>query len=127
MRAIADTSAIIGVEAGRIEARDLRQFQLSVSAITVGELEAGVACADAATWQLRARTLLQVLTALPVVAADRRVAGAYGTVAGRLRAADASVGYHDAWIAATAVAEGLPVVTQDRDFLRVDGLEVVLV
>ncbi len=127
MRAIADTSAIIGVEAGRIEARDLRRFELSVSAITVGELEAGVACADASTWQLRARTLLQVLSALPVIAADRQVAGAYGTVVGRLRAADASVGYHDAWIAATAVAEGMPVVTQDRDFLRIDGLDVVLV
>jgi len=71
MRAIADTSAIIGVEAGRIEARDLRRFELSVSAM--------------------------------------------------------SVGYHDAWIAATAVAEGMPVVTQDRDFLRIDGLDVVLV
>ena len=35
MRAIADTSAIIGVEAGRIEARDLRRFELSVSALTV--------------------------------------------------------------------------------------------
>ena len=127
MRAIADTSAIIGVEAGRIEARDLRRFELSVSASTVGELEAGVACADASTWQLRARTLLQVLSALPVIAADRQVAGAYGTVVGRLRAADASVGYHDAWIAATAVAEGMPVVTQDRDFLRIEGLEVVLV
>ncbi|MFM7246024.1 MAG: PIN domain-containing protein [Actinomycetota bacterium] len=127
MRAIADPSAIIGVEAGRIDADDLRRFDLSVSAITVGELEAGVACADASTWQLRARTLLRVLAVLPVVSVDRRVAGAYGTVAGRVRESEGGVGYHDAWIAATALSEGLPVVTQDRGCLRVEGLEVILV
>lgn len=50
---------------------------------------------------------------------------ACGTVAGRVRASGASVGHRGAWIAATAVAGGLPGVTQDRDFLALDGLEVV--
>lgn len=31
---------------------------------------------------------------------------------------------NDSWIAATAMALGIPVVTQDNDFPRVEGLEV---
>ena len=32
---------------------------------------------------------------------------------------------NDSWIAATALAHGVPVVTQDRDFSVVDNLSVI--
>lgn len=32
---------------------------------------------------------------------------------------------NDSWIAATALAHGLPVVTQDDDYVDVPGLEVI--
>jgi predicted nucleic acid-binding protein len=32
---------------------------------------------------------------------------------------------NDSWIAATAIAHGLPVATQDDDYDEVPGLEVV--
>lgn len=35
------------------------------------------------------------------------------------------MGVNDAWIAATAIALGVPLVTQDVGFERVPGLEVV--
>ncbi len=34
---------------------------------------------------------------------------------------------NDSWIAATAMAHGLPVVTQDDDYVDVPGLEVIRV
>ncbi|MDQ3973672.1 MAG: PIN domain-containing protein [Actinomycetota bacterium] len=34
---------------------------------------------------------------------------------------------NDSWIAATAMSLGVPVVTQDDDYVRVAGLEVVSV
>jgi hypothetical protein len=32
---------------------------------------------------------------------------------------------NDSWIAATAIAHGMPVVTQDDDYAGVPGLEVI--
>jgi predicted nucleic acid-binding protein len=37
------------------------------------------------------------------------------------------MGVNDSWIAATAMALGVPVVTQDEDYVRVPGLEVARV
>ena len=34
---------------------------------------------------------------------------------------------NDSWIAATAMAHGLPVVTQDDDYVAVPGLAVIRV
>jgi predicted nucleic acid-binding protein len=34
---------------------------------------------------------------------------------------------NDSWIAATAMAHGVPVLTQNTDFPSVDGLDVVWV
>jgi hypothetical protein len=34
---------------------------------------------------------------------------------------------NDSWIAATAMALGIPIVTQDDDFLPLPGLEVIRV
>jgi predicted nucleic acid-binding protein len=34
---------------------------------------------------------------------------------------------NDSWIAATAMAMGIPLVTQDDDYVEVAGLEVVRV
>jgi predicted nucleic acid-binding protein len=34
---------------------------------------------------------------------------------------------NDSWIAATAIALGIPVVTQDDDYLHAPGVEVIRV
>jgi predicted nucleic acid-binding protein len=92
--------------------------RVAVSVITIGELELGVlAAGDEAVLARRADTLAlaresdpipvseAVMTAWARLVIDCRRAGVHGTV--RLT---------DALIAATAVAHGLPVVTQDTDF-----------
>jgi predicted nucleic acid-binding protein len=92
--------------------------RVAVSVITIGELELGVlAAGDEAVLARRADTLAlaresdpipvseAIMTAWARLVIDCRRAGVHGTV--RLT---------DALIAATAVAHGLPVVTQDTDF-----------
>ena len=64
------------------------------------------------------------------LAFDAAAARAFGRVAASLRAAGRkpAAGAYDALIAATALANGLPVYTANpADFSGIDGLEVVAV
>ena len=57
---------------------------------------------------------------------DDRVAAAWALLRQQLRSAAVRMGANDAWIAATAIALGYPVVTQDEGFPDgVAGLTIV--
>jgi predicted nucleic acid-binding protein len=43
----------------------------------------------------------------------------------RLRAAGRKAPINDSWIAATAIAHGVPIVTQDSDYDAIPDLEVI--
>ena len=66
-----------------------------------------------------------VALSLDPVPVDDRVAEAWA----RLRVALADLGLrmpaNDSWIAATAIALGVPLVTQDDDYIEVPGLAVI--
>jgi len=83
----------------------------SVSAITVGELEAGVLLArDRAVRAARLRRLTAVLAEAPVLRVDREIAARYG----ELRAHSGRSPSNDLWIAATALAHDLMLITGDQ-------------
>jgi predicted nucleic acid-binding protein len=124
---LADTSCFIANESGRPLRVEAMPDRLAVSVITVGELRAGVLAApDLETRDRRLATLTRVLTldALPV---DDDVASAWARLRVVLRDLGLQMGVNDSWIAATAIALGVPVVTQDEDYVSVPGLEVILV
>ncbi len=99
--------------------------QLVVSMITVGELRAGVlGAADSSVRAARLRTLAKALEAEPL-RVDDSVATAWAELRERLRGSGRRLGINDSWIAATAIAHDLPLVTQDRDYDDVPGLTVV--
>jgi predicted nucleic acid-binding protein len=82
-----------------------------VSIITVGELEAGVLVAsDKATRAKRLRLLTAILAEAPVVNVDHSVSNRYG----ELRAASERRPTNDLWIAATALAHDLTLITADQ-------------
>ncbi|MBA2308981.1 MAG: PIN domain-containing protein [Pseudonocardiales bacterium] len=122
LRALADTSLFIGLEQGRISSI---RHSLTLSMITIGELRLGVLnAADPAARAARLRTLQSAL-ALDPLPVDDQVADAWAELRVALRAAGRRLDLNDAWIAATAIAHGLPLVTQDRDYRDVPGLDVV--
>jgi predicted nucleic acid-binding protein len=50
---------------------------------------------------------------------------AWALLVSRLRAAARKVPVNDSWIAATAMAHQIPVVTQDADYDAMPGVEVI--
>ena len=126
-RGLADTSVFIATESGRpIQAENLPD-EIGVTVITVGELRAGVlAAGDVDTRDRRLRTLLNVLELDPVPI-DQAVADAWARLRITLRDRGLRMPVNDSWIAATAIAHGVPIVTQDDDYVEVPGLEVVRV
>jgi predicted nucleic acid-binding protein len=122
---LADTSVFIAAESGRAARTDLLPDRVAVSVITIGELRAGVLSArDIGTRDRRLAALTGAL-ALDPVPIDQSVAETWA----RLRVSLAEFGLrmpvNDSWIAATAMTLGIPVVTQDDDYLHAPGLEVI--
>lgn len=124
-RALADTSYFITSGEGR-EAPIDQAYELAVSVVTIGELRAGVLLADdPATTAQRLRTLnaAELLDPLPI---DEHVADAWSELRVTLRRQERrQLRASDSWIAATAIANGLPILTLDSDFADVPGLDVV--
>ena len=123
--AIVDTSVLIAREVGRpILVREL-PARLAVSIITIGELRSGVLAAeDLPTRDRRLATLLDALQ-LDAIPVDGVVAEAWARLRQDLREGGLRMPVNDSWIAATAIALRVPVVTQDGDYAGVPGLEVI--
>ena len=124
-RGLADTSLFIAKESGRPFQTDLLPDELAVSVITIGELRAGVlAATDTTTRDQRLSTLTAAL-ALNPVPVDETVAAAWARLRLALRDNELKMPVNDSWIAATAIALDIPVVTQDDDFPSLGELDVV--
>ena len=124
---IAHTSLFIARESGRPLDPGLLPDRLAVSVITIGELRAGVLAApDLAIRDRRLRTLTAALAIEPVPI-DESVANAWASLRVDLRDHGRRMPVNDSWIAATALALGVSVVTQDDDYLDVPGLTVIRV
>ncbi|MHA6629674.1 PIN domain-containing protein [Pseudonocardia sichuanensis] len=121
---LGDTSVFVAIENNRpLRAEPPRR--LVVSMITIGELRAAVLAAiDSTTRANRLRSLAKALEVEPLPV-DDRVATAWAEMRTQLRESGRRLGANDSWIAATAIAHGLPLVTQDRDYDGVPGLTVV--
>jgi len=126
-RALADTSMFIARESRRPFNASLLPVELAVSAITIGELRAGVLTAvDLASRTQRLDTLTTAMKLEPIPV-DDEVATQWALLRVTLRDLGARMGINDSWIAATAMALAIPVATQDDDFPELDGLELIRV
>lgn len=111
-----DTSVFIAREVDR--PLGALPSQVTVSVVTIGELELGVLSAgDATSRARRGDTLALAKTAVPIPISES-VMGAWARLVVDCRAAgiQRTVKLTDVLIAATAIDLGLPVVTQDDDY-----------
>jgi predicted nucleic acid-binding protein len=126
-RGIADTSVFIARESGRPLDEENLPDELAISVITIGELRAGVlAATDVVTRDQRLTTLSDALTLEPM-AIDQPVAEAWARLRVTLRDEGKRMPVNDSWIAATAISLGVPVITQDDDYVELPGLQVIRV
>jgi predicted nucleic acid-binding protein len=124
-RALADTSIFIANEADRPFDRSALPDEIAVSIITIGELRAGVlAATDVTTRDRRLSTLLAALDLQPLLV-DERTAEAWARLRIALRDSHQHMPVNDSWIAATALALDVPVMTQDTDYVDIPGLDVI--
>lgn len=92
--------------------------QLHLTPTVAGELAAGAEPGELDRWQ----HLVEKFTVLPI---DLDVCWEYGQIYRHLKANGLLIGSNDLWIAATAVAHRLPLVTRnEKHFRRVPGLEL---
>jgi predicted nucleic acid-binding protein len=125
-RAIADTSVFIGLETRRVDDQGLVDLELGVSVVTLGELRLGVLSVttdpDAAAQRLATYEFARQFEPLPI---DETVSDAWALLVAKLRADGRKAPINDTWIAATAIAQGLPVLTQDSDYDHMPDLTVI--
>lgn len=126
-RGLVDTSVFIARESERPLDADGMPEEIAISVTTIGELRAGVlATSDVATRNRRLTTLTEALAFDPIPI-DERVAEEWARLRVELRDTGQRMPINDSWIAATARSIGVPVVTQDSDYVRIPDLDVILV
>jgi predicted nucleic acid-binding protein len=119
---VLDTSVLIAVEKGRSIREEGLPENAVISVMTVAELRAGVLAAPDIESRDRRLATLERVAGAGVFPIDHRVAGTWASMRAYLAASGKRVSVNDLWIAATAAANRMPVVTQDRDFHALSGV-----
>lgn len=123
---LADTSLFIATEQDR-PISGILPDRIAVSVITVAELTLGVLAASGTAVRARRLGTLRRAEALDPVPIDAEVASRWAALRMSLREVGRRMPVNDSWIAATALAHGMPVVSQDADYDGVPGLVVIRV
>jgi predicted nucleic acid-binding protein len=124
-RAIADTSVFIGLAAARFDADRFVDFEWGISAVTLGELRLGVLQARDPVTASRRLSTYQIAQRFEALVIDEVVSEAWALLVSRLRAAGQKVPLNDSWIAATAIAHEVPIVTQVSGYDTMPGIQVI--
>lgn len=129
MALLIDTDLLVDLER-RDATSEVEQLlgdeECAISVITVSELLHGVLRARGARRVRRGAFVEHVLAGLPAIPITEPIARVHAEIWAQLTDRGEPIGAHDLWIAATALAHGLGVVTRNSThFDRVPGLRVV--
>ncbi len=127
MRALLDTSFFVATESGRPLGEMENVTETEVSVVTLAELTVGVLMASDDDRSARMATLSAVESTWDPLPIDAEVSRQFARIAAALRVNGRRVPILDALVAATAIVEQIPVVTQDNDYEAIPGVEVIRV
>jgi hypothetical protein len=127
MRALLDTSFFVATESGRPLGEMDGATQTEVSVVTIAELSVGVLMASDADRPARVATLSAVESTWDPLPVDAEMARQFARIVAALRTDGRRIPILDAHIAATALVEQIPVVTQDQDYDAIQEVEVIQV
>jgi len=101
--------------------------EVLIASITASELLVGVHRADTPSRkEMRQAFVEELLESMPVIPFDLAAARVHAALTAELQSASNGVGAHDLLVAATALAHGCEVMTENiREFQRVPGLTVL--
>jgi tRNA(fMet)-specific endonuclease VapC len=126
-----DTDMLVDLERGVINTEveaAIGDEDRAISVITVSELLHGVHRARGAKRTRRRAFVEHLVAEMRAIEITEQVARVHADVWAQLAAKGQLIGAHDLWMAATAVAHGMGVVTGNvGEFRRVQGLRVVAV
>jgi hypothetical protein len=126
LRGLLDTSIFIGQEQER-EIGPLPD-EAAISVMTLAELHVGALLATGPKIRpQRLRTLARVERTFDPLPVDDAVARTFAEIVADARRKRRHPRVVDALIAATAVANGLPLYSQDRDFRLMSRVQLILV
>lgn len=117
-----DTSVLVAVEKGRPLREEALPARSALSIVTVAELRAGVLAAPDIESRDRRMTTLEGVGGAAILPVEEKVARVWAAMRAYLATSARGVGANDLWIAATAAAHELPVITQDGDFDALSGV-----
>ena len=114
-RGLLDTSVFITREGRGLDTANIPD-EVAVSVVTYGELRAAVLAATDLTVRSRRLSTLQAVADLEPLPITTAVADEWAKLRLLLAQAGRRVNVNDTWIAATALAHDVPVVSQDDDY-----------
>jgi predicted nucleic acid-binding protein len=117
-----DTSVIVAAECGRSVRGEALPERAAISIVTHAELRTGVLAASDVEARDRRLATLERLSGTAVLQIEEEVARVWAGMRAYLVASGRRLNTNDAWIAATAGAHEIPIVTQDRDFYALSGV-----
>lgn len=126
-RAVVDTSVLIASETGRAVDESGLPEDPVMSVVTLAELQAGVLAAPDSESRARRMATLDRYALIEVLDVTEVVATEWARLRVHLAERGRRVNVNDLWIAASAVAHRLPIVTQDDDFDPLDGVRGLVV
>jgi tRNA(fMet)-specific endonuclease VapC len=118
-----DTNAVVQILNGRLEPPQLGFEKIFVPMTVVGELFFGVH--KSARFAENRRRLLNFLDIISIIDIDVEVAENYGQIKNQLHEIGKPIPENDMWIAATAMRHRLPLVSNDKHFRDLEGLNVI--
>ena len=127
MRALLDTSFFVATESGRPLGEMAGIDETDISVVTLAELTLGVLMAGENDRAKRVATLTAVESTWDPLPVDAEVARTFARIAADLRSRRRRLPILDVLVAATAIVEEVPIVTQDRDYDSISGLDVIRV
>jgi predicted nucleic acid-binding protein len=121
-RGVLDTTVFIAGESGRRLDTAALPDESAVSVVTLAELHAGVLAAGDVDTRAARMATLDALADVELLPVDEAVATMWARMRIHLAESGRRANVNDLWIAATAAARELPVVTQDGDFDQLEGI-----
>jgi hypothetical protein len=121
-RGLLDTSVLVAIESGRSLRREAIPEAVAISVVTRAELRVGVLAAEDIETRDRRLVTFELANRLVSLPVDEAVSRAWAQMRAYVRASKQKVRINDMWIAATAAAHEIPVVTQDTDFDALNGV-----